>query len=477
MLDKPSLPPTSEQKECIDAIANGSGNLLINALAGTGKTTTLDFIQGASPVLPVLCLAFNKSVADEATSRFPSTTTVRTFNSLGHRIWSKSVSSLTLNPKKTAEIIKEVLSSLKGDDKKAASSAWFEISSAVSMAKALGYVPDGKYPQAKRLIDKRTLNGALEEIPSPFISSLIDLVLHHSIKASYSGLIDFNDQIYMPTLFGGTFPRFPLVLVDEAQDLNPTNHALLDKLCKGRVCAVGDPWQSIYGFRGAVQDGMAKIRAKFSMDERTISFSFRCPQAIVENARWRVQNFNWIKEGGLVEILPSLHASDIPDGAAIICRNNAPLFRCAFHLLSAKRSVQVSGSEIGPKLIRIMSRLDDASASQAKVLGRIEEWKKQKLSNSNASATVLDMVECMKVFTGFGATLGQAVAYAEHLFKQQGTIRLMTGHKAKGLEFSTVYHLDPWLIGDDDQELNLRYVIQTRSSDRYFEIDSKDIRW
>ncbi len=52
----------------------------------------------------------------------------------------------------------------------------------------------------------------------------------------------------------------------------------------------------------------------------------------------------------------------------------------------------------------------------------------------------------------------------------------MTGHKSKGLEFNTVYHLDPWLIGDDEQELNLKYVIGTRSADSYFEINSGDIR-
>lgn len=478
MLDKsPSHPPTSEQQECIDAIRSDSGNLLINALAGTGKTTTLDFIQAAAPVLPVLCLAFNKSVADEATRRFPSTTTVRTFNGLGHRVWAKSVSKLTLNPKKTQEIIKETFADLKGDDRRAANSSYWEIYNAIGMAKALGYVPDGKFSQAKRLISKDELNLALEEVPSPFISGLIDSILFQTIKASYQGLIDFNDQIYMPALFGGTFPRFPLVLVDEAQDLNPTNHAMLERLCKGRVVAVGDPWQSIYGFRGAVISGMDKIRDKFSMAEKTISLSFRCPQAVVENARWRVPNFRWTKPGGRVETLSTLSGHEIEEGAAIICRNNAPLFRLAFGLLAAKRSVQVAGSDIGPKIIRMLGKLGPEETSQAKLLGKIKEWEEAKLATSNSPATISDMAECMKVFASFGSTLGLAVSYAEHLFKQQGTIKLMTGHKSKGLEFDTVYHLNPFLIGDDEQELNLRYVIQTRAADTYYEINSDNIRW
>jgi len=83
----------------------------------------------------------------------------------------------------------------------------------------------------------------------------------------------------------------------------------------------------------------------------------------------------------------------------------------------------------------------------------------------------------LKVFLEHGRTLGEAITYAEHLFAQTGTIRLTTGHKAKGLEWDTVYHLDEHLLGSDEQNKNLRYVIQTRSKDRYYEIDSMRIKW
>ena len=53
----------------------------------------------------------------------------------------------------------------------------------------------------------------------------------------------------------------------------------------------------------------------------------------------------------------------------------------------------------------------------------------------------------------------------------------MTGHKSKGLEFPLVYHLDPQIIGDSAQDKNLRYVINTRSSDTYFEIESEKVEW
>jgi len=83
----------------------------------------------------------------------------------------------------------------------------------------------------------------------------------------------------------------------------------------------------------------------------------------------------------------------------------------------------------------------------------------------------------MRVFACFGKTLSEATGYAEFLFQQRGAITLTTGHKAKGLEWEKVYHLDRHLIREDkeEQEKNLSYVITTRSKDRLYSIDSKDI--
>ena len=84
----------------------------------------------------------------------------------------------------------------------------------------------------------------------------------------------------------------------------------------------------------------------------------------------------------------------------------------------------------------------------------------------------------MRVFGEHGDSLGQAIGYAEHLFKQDGTIRLMTGHKSKGLEFDNVIWLDPWLLDmTAEQDMNLAYVIGTRSQNSLMMLDSNIIRW
>lgn len=478
--------PTSEQEAILAAATATTANLSINALAGTGKSTTLRMIERAVKARPILYLAFNKSVVTEieykaraadTDRRMSSTTTVRTMNGLGHRIWAQTqkTKNVTLNAKKVPDILRGVIDEVPKKSQAPLWDAFWNVVAGVATAKALGYVPEGKFENAKRLCNQATFHAALDEAPDDLTADLIDLVLTRSITAAYAGSIDFNDQVYMPACFGGIYPQFPLVMVDEAQDLNPVNHEMLARLVKHRTIIVGDPWQSIYGFRGAVQSGMSALADKFSTLPLDLSISFRCPQAIVENARWRVPHYKWMKEGGNVEHLKELQANHFADNATILCRNNAPLFRLAMQLLATGRSVQVAGSDIGPKLVATMRKIGPEDLSRASVLSAIDDWLAEKIDKGSTTAS--DLAECMRVFASHGETLGQAILYAEHLFKQSGTIRLMTGHKAKGLEFPTVYHLDSHLCRETEQDMNLRYVIDTRAQERLYYIDSAAIKW
>lgn len=469
------MAPTDEQLHILDLAKTSSRNLQINAYAGSGKTTTLEMIQKHIKTKPILYLCFNKRIAEEAEKRFPSTTSVRTLNALGHRIWAKSMPSgnLTLNPKKCGDILRSMIEDAPKNVKGVMWESYWPVLDALSMAKALGYIPSGHAKADRSLCNFATLAGSLDEKPDDLTQDLLDEVLTRSITAAYLGNIDYNDQVYMPALFGGAFPKFPLVAVDEAQDLNAVNHAMLERLVTNRLMGVGDPFQSIYGFRGAVQGGMETLKEKFHMIEADLSVSFRCPKAIVEHARWRVPSFKWIKDGGHVEVLKRLDINNILDTDVIICRNNAPLFKFALSLLLHKRSVSVAGSDLGPKLLTIMKKLGSDDMSQTQVIEKVDEWLHEKLGKGSKSAQ--DIADCMRVFASYGPTLASAVAYAEHLFAQRGAIRLMTGHKSKGLEFETVYHLDPWLCRDDEQDLNLKYVVTTRSMNKLFEVNSKDI--
>ena len=87
------------------------------------------------------------------------------------------------------------------------------------------------------------------------------------------GLVDFDDLLLKPLALLGSRPdlaegyrrRFPWISVDEYQDVDPLQSALLRILAPpgANLCAIGDPDQSIYGFRGADVGIFLRFRADF----------------------------------------------------------------------------------------------------------------------------------------------------------------------------------------------------------------------
>jgi len=471
---------TDEQSLCISSVRESPANLLVTAYAGCGKTSTLvEMVRAAAPT-KVLALAFNKKIATEMEARLPPNATSKTLNGLGHGIWSRAISPrLTLDFSKDFKIVKSIQENLSSTLQK--TFEFSEVLSGIRSAKQLGYIPPGPYHE-RSLITREEFFKDLEDEVDIATASYIDDAVLTSINLGYRGSIDFNDQIYLPTLFGGTFPQFPLICIDEAQDLSPLNHAMLRKLVRERLIAVGDPNQSIYGFRGAAIEGMSLLHSQYSMSDLKLSTSFRCPELIVENSQWHVPDFKSNLPGGTINELETWNASSIASGdIAIICRNNAPLFKTAMRLLAAGRSVQLVGSDIGPALIKIMEKLGDPSISSEKVHSRIDEWASQQEKKSRNKGNLADRVECLHVFAEAASTLSGIIYYMKHLFAQEGKVKLMSGHKAKGLEFDTVYHLDSWRIPGQfakteeelRQENNIYYVIDTRAKQELVYIDVK----
>lgn len=462
------MTPTPEQLAIVDAARSTDANLLISALAGAAKTSTLVLLAEALPDVQMLCLAFNKRIAVEMQERLPRNCTAQTLNSLGHRVWGEAIGRrLRIDARKTYEILKSLVDDLPPSEKSKAYETFADLLRTIGSGKSCGYIPTGTYDRAKRLMDDDEFFAHLDEEPSGLECDLIRATTLESLKQAFDGKCDYDDQILMPTVFQGAFPRYPLILIDEAQDLSALNHATLQKLARKRLIAVGDPYQAIYGFRGAHEESMAKLRETFEMKEMMLTVSFRCPRSVVEHVRWRapaMQYPDWAAEGSIRK-LPTWNESTIPDDAAVICRNNAPLFACAIKLLARGRRVEIMGNDIGKGLLKIMKSFGPLTMSRDDVILAIEMWTEEKLekAKNRAHGTIYDRAACMRVFAEQGATLGDAVAYAEALFAQKAPLKLSTGHKAKGLEWDIVYFLDEHLIGTDGQEKNLRYVIATRA--------------
>lgn len=489
--------PTPEQ-ELILLEGKSSDSLIIEADAGAAKTTTLCLLAKRLPLVPTLCCAFNKRIAEDMAKRMPSHIQCQTMNSIGHRTWARHINrKLIVESDKTYNQTKELMDAVAGEEKKRLGEAYSSVLRAVRMAKSAGYIP----PSCKQLGKGLTslgdfldaLSSQVDVEPDDEFVGWLHTILERSIALAFEGKIDFDDQVYIPTLFGAKFATFPIIMVDEAQDLSSLNHEMIRLMFGGRLIAVGDPKQGIYLFRGAVNNSMEILAREFNMKRLYLHVSFRCPRAVVERARWRAPSMcypDWAKEG-LVQSLSEWSPADVADGAAIICRNNAPLFTVALRFIRAGRGIKLIGNDIGAGLVKVLRKLGDERLPQTTVLSLIKEWEDGQIKKAREArvASIRDRAECLRVFADFGTNLGESIAYAEHLFACSGPIQFMSGHKSKGLEFEHVYFLDPFLIpnkhaqrladeGDRsqlEQELNLKYVIMTRAMDSLFFIQTDEM--
>lgn len=104
--------------------------------------------------------------------------------------------------------------------------------------------------------------------------------------------VDFDDMIYAPIAYNMRLFQNDWVLMDEDQDANPARRELAKRMCKnhhfkaggpkGRFLGVGDRNQAIYGFTGAGADSIERIIAEFGCKEMPLTVTYRCPRKVVD---------------------------------------------------------------------------------------------------------------------------------------------------------------------------------------------------
>ena len=482
------LSPTSEQHEIITAAVQRQASLMINALAGTGKTTTLQMLASVLPKEPILALAFNKKIKEELEKRFPPNFTVMTMNGLGHRAWGKTINKpkMLIDDKKLGRLTTAALKAFPSSK-----GSWNEIRQLVVYAMQRGVVPT-QFQNAKGILPDTP--DTWQNIASDYDLLLTDAecklsrrILCESIEEGLKGVITYDDQIYLPVVFPGDFPRFNTVLVDEAQDLSPLNHQMLRKCAAGRLIVVGDPRQAIYAFRGADSSSMDTIKAlRTEWIELPLNTTFRCPLTVVERQHPHAPNYVAAPsnpQGAIYDLSGEKWTWDaIPAGdTAVLCRNNAPLISIAFKLIRQGIGVNMLGREIGKGLSTIVKKLcPDLTTNVDQFLPLLTDWyegeksKAEANGDSTKAANVTDKYESIiaVISANKPRTVAELIEELNSLFaKNNGQVILATGHKAKGLEWDNVIHLDPWRIpskyakteSEQRQEANLRYVLETRT--------------
>lgn len=269
--------PTPEQQAILQSAKESKDSMMITAMAGTGKTSTLVLLANALPVQPAIALAFNVTIKKELERRFPPFWKVMTLNGLGHLAWMRAIrgKQVTLDERKLGRLTTAVMKdfSYEGDE-----DAWGNVRQLVEKAMQAGIVPAGKPHKGFRpdtaeqwamLADENWLQGVGEtEI------AMAREVLARSVAEGFAGTISFSDQIYLPVLFNGQFPRYPLLMGDEVQDWSVMNRVMAQRTCSGRFILVGDPAQCHpLGTKIQLSRGVTKNIEDIQIGDQLVSFN------------------------------------------------------------------------------------------------------------------------------------------------------------------------------------------------------------
>lgn len=274
------MTPTPQQSAIFDWVESGTGNSLVSACAGSGKTTTSVAAtfripqrkQGGLVSQSVLFLAFNKLIAEELKRRVQPWVNASTFHAHGMRALRPMAPKFSKDWVDSRKVGKLVFAKMDRTDPDLR-----------SVIRLVGLMKSQfPAPRAKELIDHHDLDfvderQATQVAQSCFDQSIADL--DH---------IDFDDMLYLPVHYNLPFTIQDWIFVDEAQDTNGIQQEILFRMyVEGttRLCAVGDPHQAIYGFRGAHASAMDLMVKRFRAQWFPLDISWRCPKSVVKEAQ------------------------------------------------------------------------------------------------------------------------------------------------------------------------------------------------
>lgn len=513
------MQPSKYQAVILDWLKNGSGHGCCNAVAGSGKSTTLRLgaqalqESGLSPS-EIKIIVFGKANSLDLIKKFgaewkESISTLHSagFSLLKQELGIKSSREANVSSAKYKQIAQDLgligkrgnpIGTLKGEDALDNDRDFLKLIDLVRLT--------NQFPTAEAVRDI----CQHFEIPdvwefSVVASAIAECLRSGERKARAKESFDFTDQIWLPVKWQlgkeRWFKPYRFVLVDECQDLNAAQLELSLMLAggSGRILAVGDPRQAIMGFAGADNRSYQKIVERLQAKELPLSICYRCPKTHIDLVK---QNFPQVpleaSESAADGHIEAIAEADLWDaqrhcrlvrGDMVLSRKTAPLVSLCIKLIARGIAATVKGKAIGEQVKGDLEEIGkmpgfqyenfNAAVSayrQAKVI------RYRRLDNEEQLTEALnDKLEALQTIYKSqpqSSCLQHLADYIDSLFSDEHSpITLSTCHRAKGLEGDRIFILKPedmpmtWrnqLDWQKEQEDNLLYVALTRSKAELF---------
>jgi superfamily I DNA/RNA helicase len=477
----------SPYQQAILAFAADStkGNLVVKAGAGSGKTTTLvelaKVLQGSH-----IALAFNKPIQLEMEARGLN---ARTFHSLCYSIVLRTY-GLNKSDVKSDKVRAHIYENFAEEDVKRYASF---VARLVSLGKnaGVGVLIEDSPKVWGDLADHHDLK--LEHVQADWDRAL-ELAHEVLVWNNAARVIDFDDMLYRVIRDGIALPKYDNVIVDEGQDTNAIQIAIIRLLMKdgtevkvfgitnvSRLFVFGDDSQAIYGFRGADSEALNNIVTAFNATVLPLTVSYRCAKNIVQFASQygtieAVPNAidGTVRKTTLDKAIIDMQAQDL-----VLSRCTAPVLQAAYQLLKAGKPAFVMGRDIGEGLVALVNKMKAKGVDA--LVEKLNEYTAREMAtalekgqNSKAES-IQDKTDCLLFLidelSENDRSVPGLIRIIERLFSEKSeAVVLATIHRSKGLESPRVFWLNydyssKWAKKDwqIQQETNLRYVAASRA--------------
>lgn len=390
------------QKNILDNVNNSNTNLLVNAKAGSGKTSTLILIANnlIKQNKKCLFLAFNKSIVDELSTKIINENCqIKTIHALGlsflrSYLYRKHNTNYELNidDGKVRDITKKYFMDILyndfmkvnkdiGLDEEMLKDLMNDVISELIKLSNFCRLYNINYHdelQVKFLMRQscRELRNydsyGLQRFPE-VIETIIDKIkfdFEHPVinddgKAYYN--IDFLDMIYFPCYYNMFVPfsikqYLDCILVDESQDLSilQQNFLRLLQTNDNRFIFVGDEKQAIYGFAGADTKSIENLKQNFILKELPLNICYRCPENVIKLSKSIVPSIEWNpkrEDKGVVEFVDDIFKVDLQPNDMIIGRRNRDLIEIyKKFVIDKKVSVKFKNLKLVDSLVKEISQ-------------------------------------------------------------------------------------------------------------------------
>jgi len=488
-----SFQPSKYQDGIFNWIAEGKGGARVNAVAGSGKTTTLVEVASRANGTSLFC-AFNKHIEQELSERLPQNTKCRTIHSLGFQAVRNRVGNVKVDNDKYSTLCGEHTQSIR---KKS-----IGIIDAVTKEGKIRRLLNHLVSMSMMTMTDAKDMDALKEMASMYQISIpskqrelffkkVPKIISKGVDMTADGLVSFNDMIYYPAIHDLNMPEYMWLMVDEAQDLSAAQLAIVSKSMKkrGRMVAVGDPFQSLYGFSGANPWSFQEI-SKFAQTDLPLSVCYRCSTSIVDLAASivpQIEAYEKSPVGNVENIEEHEMFKLIQQGDMVVSRINAPLVLMCIKAIKKGYRAFVRGRDLMTSFVSAIEDIKETAGyrwTDFKCILLSRKMNKMMACEEEGefelATAVKDLYEAVEAcYDEFNCRdENQLINKIKDIFTEgPDSIVFSSIHRAKGLEAGRVFVLRPDIIrlkweGQLDwqefQEQCCEYVAITRAKERLF---------